>query len=355
MKVMGAAESRKGISVFTIMLSLFWIIFAFSFLFSLSFSFRLLLAVLLSGFSSLHSGLKGGVLASGWLLVLGLLNYYLAAAGFLNLPAWLIASLLTALLVGFPVDILREKRALSLREKKIEQLFHGAIEAFARFQIMNDEQGTAADYQLLEVNPSFEAELGMMLEDIKGEKASDIFNDQLVSSFNRLVINDGEVSCEVYLQPPGGWFEVRAFSPNNASLVASFTNISHQRRIQRSLEGLLESLEGGIIITDEEGRISSINNRVCRLLGKNKEELLGSFPGSLMRTPKGEEQADDNLINLISSGRVRELTTGQAVILVSQRLTTVRVKAAPIGDEEGNLYGSVLLLQELEEDEVLDV
>ena len=145
-------------------------------------------------------------------------------------------------------------------------------------------------------------------------------------------------------------------------LAAKERIINEQEEIVQQLSTsrvVLASIADGVITTDPEGRITSINPAMERLFGWPAEEVTGhlyvdAFP-LLDRAGRPLAVADRFLPRAITS---REVVTSRgfetAVLTRDGRRIPVAVTAAPIVDDDGDLLGGVEVLRDVTQEQTAD-
>ncbi len=129
------------------------------------------------------------------------------------------------------------------------------------------------------------------------------------------------------------------------------SEVRKMQRLERISEAALESLYDPVIVTDSHRRIFRLN--------KAAEELFGPVPQS-PRKPVEEHIADRRIIraieNAISDQKVSasEDESSQVKIKVGEDHKTYRLRVAPMKGDDGNLIGSVTVLEDITYLKVLD-
>ncbi|MBE0068501.1 sigma-54 interaction domain-containing protein [Thermoanaerobacterium thermosaccharolyticum] len=100
--------------------------------------------------------------------------------------------------------------------------------------------------------------------------------------------------------------------------------------IKEQLNAILESSYDGIYITDGEGRFLNINNRLLRITGYKKEELIGTYAQDLVKTGKINKSVIEMVIE-----RKERVTINQS--LKGKTIKEIMVTATPILDENGKI------------------
>ncbi|RLI47862.1 hypothetical protein DRO61_07300, partial [Candidatus Bathyarchaeota archaeon] len=114
------------------------------------------------------------------------------------------------------------------------------------------------------------------------------------------------------------------------------------------LENIFKTTTDGIMVTDNEGFIISVNEAITKMLGYSKNELIGKMTGVLH--PKGEsykKNVDKYLTILFEEGTV---TSFELTYLKKDRnLIDVEVNTALLRDNIGNITGTVSTIRDITE------
>lgn len=113
------------------------------------------------------------------------------------------------------------------------------------------------------------------------------------------------------------------------------------RSVLEFAERILESLPRGVLVVDRRGRISGVNQRVCRLLGLEDRDLLGHEPADVLKADDPFWHSLDPIDRLGDTGAGR-IVEGR----IGGRRVSFSVELAPYLDEEGKTIGTLALLDE---------
>jgi len=115
-------------------------------------------------------------------------------------------------------------------------------------------------------------------------------------------------------------------------------------RARRLLEGLVRSIDAGVLAIDGDGRVASTNSAALEMIGRSEEETLGAEVGGLLGFEGGEVVKE--LLDELASKRARSLEREMTVRHAGLPLT-YRVGATAIRDAEGRELGTVLLFSDV--------
>ena len=221
-------------------------------------------------------------------------------------------------------------------------VLEGLLDGLAYCELVYDVTGKPSDFVYIEVNKNFEELTG--LKNVEGKKATEVTpgifesNPELSETVTRVALTMKPERLETYFASPGRWFSISTYSPKKGYFVALFQNITAQKSVEKDLEdartaarnvledlqseknrlstakakdeALLASIGDGMIATDEEGKVITINDAAARMIGYNKEEVLGKKYFEVLRNKdtKGNPVPTENRPISIA------LTTGKKVI-----------------------------------------
>jgi len=252
------------------------------------------IAVLLTFVALRQGGLRAVLIANLAIAVLGML----LLLGWVVIPPWIATagakliwatSALAALfpaLVGIVADQLREQ---SYRLSASEARFHGTLEFASTGFALADTNG-----RVVEVNGSLCKMLGYAREELVGLSHADITHPEdrylSVKQLRRLLDNEIDTYTleKRYLHKDGHtvWVEVKVSYLNGEAaqprLIVQVDDITVRREQEQALRqsearfrGALEFAATGFALMDHSGRYVEVNGHFCRMLGYQREELLG--------------------------------------------------------------------------------
>lgn len=156
--------------------------------------------------------------------------------------------------VGVVIDITERKKmeqALKESEAKYRALFKYSLSGFMYVKMLRDELGNPQDYEIIEVNDTFEKLTGMMQQDVMYKRASETILDVELNSnwkslLSDIVLNEGSKTFEYYSGIFNRWLLISAYSPQQDHLALIFADIDKQKRNeeQAHYEARHDSLTG---------------------------------------------------------------------------------------------------------------
>ncbi len=146
-------------------------------------------------------------------------------------------------------DITDRKRAqeeLEHSERKFRLLFQNLTAGFALTKILVDEEGIPVDCLFVEVNPAFELMTGRKVDDITGQRFSELFpgaDPHWVECFGKAGLTGIPQRMEQHSAILNRDFDVLAYSPQLGFCAAVFNDITERKLAEQTRENLLKSLE----------------------------------------------------------------------------------------------------------------
>ncbi len=241
------------------------------------------------------------------------------------------------------------EQAISESEDKFRSLYSNMAEGSALHALVYNEQGIPEDYRIIEVNPAFEAQLGIAREAVINKTSREAYgvdDPPYLEIYSRVASTGKPEVFETFFPPLGKHFSVSVYCPYPGSFATIFENISDRKKAELALKIVLAKYQGlfdifplGITITDAAGNITESNRIAEALLGISREE-------QEKRKISGKEwqiiRPDGTPMPASEFASVRALEQGRPVTNVEMglvkdngQITWINVSATPI-PIEGN-------------------
>jgi PAS domain S-box-containing protein len=183
------------------------------------------------------------------------------------------------------IDITAQKRASdSLRESedKFRSLYNAMTEGVALHELVLDGSGRPEDYILLDVNPAFEAILGLRRESVVGCKASAVYGEvPFLDRYASVALTGTPCRFEAGSDSVNKSFSISAFSPARNQFATVFEDITQRKADEDQLRKLSQAVfqsPESIVITDLDARIEYVNEAFVRATGYGRDEVIGQNP-----------------------------------------------------------------------------
>lgn len=177
------------------------------------------------------------------------------------------------------------------------------INAFSYSRIIKDENGNAIDYEVIEVNPSFEELTGYISSHIINRSFNLLFPDQLdfiktwVNRLEQVSQNGGREAFEYYWVPLNRWFYITAYNIAPDHFITIFSDISQVKKTEAAIKEqrenfstFFDSVDAFIFVLDINGHIKYVNRTALDGLGYSREELINTEL-ILLHPPKQYEES----------------------------------------------------------------
>ncbi|MFC7044423.1 PAS domain S-box protein [Halobacteriaceae archaeon GCM10025711] len=165
-------------------------------------------------------------------------------------------------------------------ERQRDELATELEEVYGRI----DEAVFAIDdeFTITYVNENTADIVGRGVSDLVGSDFWEAFPDAADSTFEehyrRALETQEAQSFEAYYEPLDIWVEVGAY-PSESGLSVYFRDVTERIARERELEryeAIVETVDEGIYVVDDEGRFTLVNEAYAEMVGRSREELLGA-------------------------------------------------------------------------------
>lgn len=192
--------------------------------------------------------------------------------------------------VGLNVDATDRKEAehsLRQSEEKYRSLFNSMDEAYAVVEVLADDSGRWNDFLFVEVNPAFVKQSGM--EYPVGRTATQILgtpNPRWFEIYGRVAETGEPVRLEEREETLDRIFDLYIFrlgGEGSRRVAVLFTDITERKRTEEALRtseaklaAIFSRAAVGLSEIGADGRFLRVNDELCSILGRTREELLAA-------------------------------------------------------------------------------
>ncbi|MBV0902794.1 PAS domain S-box protein [Haloarcula salina] len=187
---------------------------------------------------------------------------------------------------GIGRDVSERKRRQREIERQRDDLEAELQEVFER--IDDAFFGLDEDWRFTHVSDRAADLLNRSVGELVGRRVWDEFPASADSTFRRKYEDAFEtqdpVTFEEFYPPLDAWFEVSAY-PSESGLSVYFRDITERKERERALERyetIVETVEDGIYVVDEDGYFTEANEAYESLVGHSRERLLGSHVSTVI-------------------------------------------------------------------------
>ena len=264
-------------------------------------------------------------------------------------------------------ELEKEIKRREEEEEKYRDLFDTMSEGFAVHEIITDDAGKPVDYRYLSINPAFERYTGLKASEAVGKTARETFpelEDSWINTYGRVAFTGEPAVFENYSKDLKKYFTCSTFSPGKGFFAVVFSDITDQKNMEKQLkkekeklEVTLRSIGDGVITTDKEGKIISLNTVAEKLTGWTTDEASGkplntvfNIIDEFTRLP-----CENPAEKVLSSGEIIELANHTSLISREGIEYIIEDSAAPIRDIKGKTEGVVLVFRDATEKKKTDI
>ncbi|MBF0123409.1 MAG: PAS domain S-box protein, partial [Candidatus Omnitrophica bacterium] len=225
---------------------------------------------------------------------------------------------------GFAQDITERKRAeeaVRESEERYHDLFNSMVNGFALHEIVLDDKGAPCDYRFLAVNAAFERLTSLKAVDIIGRRILEIApgtERYWIDTYGKVALTGEACHFEHFSGVQGKYYEVIAYRPTEGRFACVFSDVTERRKAEEALREseerlrtVLETVEEGIILSDEKGHFLIYNSAMEKLTGYSQEEAnkMKDFMKVLYPVAREYDLAVQQLGTLMRENRSQELET----------------------------------------------
>ncbi|WP_435347311.1 PAS domain S-box protein [Haloarchaeobius sp. HRN-SO-5] len=223
-------------------------------------------------------------------------------------------------------------------EEVFERIDDGffALDPNLRFTALNER---AAD--LLDRSPG----------ELVGEYVGDAFDLGATASgaLEDALETQESTSFEEYFEPLGTWFEANVY-PSETGVSVYLRDVTRRKERERQLQEykhIVETVEDGIYVLDEDLRIQLVNEAATSMTGYSREDLVGSHVSSVVE----EDAVDASRVNreqLLESDERAE-TTEVTLQTADGETRTVEARYTLLSDAPDEFRGTVGVVRDVTE------
>jgi PAS domain S-box-containing protein len=250
-----------------------------------------------------------------------------------------------------------ERKRVEDELRRNEMRFHSLIRHSSDIILVIDSEG-----MIRFVSPSVERILGYSPDEVTGTSVFDYLHPEEIEiariKFLSLLKKPGVTAAFEFrvLHSDGSWRYMEAIANNLLGnpvidgIVMNVRDVSERRQMEEELrqlkdfnERIIQSMEEGILIENEEGFITFVNPRMLKMLDCSKDEVIGKHWSEIFSSDFEKELQEANL-----KLRKGESARFEAALKVKDRELIVIVSATPLF-ESGVYAGNLKVLVDITE------
>lgn len=212
-------------------------------------------------------------------------------------------------------DEVRARDLLAESEGRYRTLFESVDQGFCVLEMIYDGSGKPFDYKLIEVNPTFEKQTGLM--DAQGKTAREMVpNLETIwfETYGKVVDSGKSIRFEQESPAMRRVFDVFAFKiggTNSRRLGLLFSDITERKRAQIDFERNVDKSPAILWITERDGSCTYLSKQWYEFTGQTPEEALGfgwldaTHPDDKEKTANIYRQANEQQKTFFAEYRLR--------------------------------------------------
>jgi PAS domain S-box-containing protein len=211
------------------------------------------------------------------------------------------------------------------------------------------------EFRFTYLNPQAQRILHRRGEELLGQVIWEVYPGLSGSVFERVyreAMEEGRPSSVAAFYPDHErWYEVKAY-PAAAGISVYFRDVTESRRAEEALaesearfRGAFEQSAVGIALADLEGRVLRANDAFCRMVGRERGEILGRT--SMGYTHEGDVVANGGLLRAMKEGTAESLVFEKRYVRKDGGVVHAHVSASTVRDAAGAAAGIIVVVQDI--------
>lgn len=259
------------------------------------------------------------------------------------------------------VEIRRMHTLISESEERFRLLFTNTTEGNALYRLLYREEGTVADFEILQVNLAYEDIFNLGKEEtqaVAGKQRLEAYKQvqpPLLDVFSRVSAAGDAETFEIYLPLLKKYLAITIYQVQSGLLAGIFVDITENKRFEEMLYAekeqlriTLQSIGDGVISTDQHGKVVLINRTAEILTGWPRKKAVGKSLREVFHIYDEETDSimEDPIEKIMHTGKL--LVKSQAILAASDGTRRmIETSASPIRAMSRDILGVVIVFRDV--------
>ena len=225
-------------------------------------------------------------------------------------------------------------------ELKLQILFNNMNEGVALHKLIFDKNGTAVNYIIEKVNPSYEKILSFKKEEVEGKTSTEVYGTSsppYLQEFSKVALTGQPFYFEPYFEPFGKYYSISVCPWGENGFATIFSDITSRKKIEKELllkNFVFNEAIAANSIADKKGIIIEANSAFLQIWGYSDiSQVIGRPVSDFLKN-------ENETIAIIKSLDKKGSWQGNYTALRSDGSTFIALSfATTIKDNDGNFLG----------------
>jgi PAS domain S-box-containing protein len=240
---------------------------------------------------------------------------------------------------GIVRDITERKKteqSLQESEERFRSLFGSMKEGVAIHKLVFNGSGVPINYELLDVNPQYEAIVGIKKESVVGKLATEIYSTEAppyLSEYSSVVLTNQQMEFDTYFMPLDKHFHISATNMGRSRFATIFTDITDRINAEREKEQLQKQLL-------HAQKIQAIG-QLAGGIAHDFNNMLGIIMGNaqLLKTSSLSEVSESEEVSEIIAAAQRSRDLTSKLLLFARKDTVKKAEAVFVREIISTIQG----------------